>query len=86
MSDVAIKVDSMERKSKNERKFSAIYGGRTDGFQIIHGLLDRIMKMLNVSLVVPGTLSHGYYIQSNDGNLNSYSYLFLTFCMSFIIS
>ncbi|CAD6499360.1 BgTH12-03479 [Blumeria graminis f. sp. triticale] len=46
VSDVAFKDLSLERKSRNERHFSAAWYGKTSGFEVIHGLLDRILLML----------------------------------------
>ncbi|KAH1327160.1 hypothetical protein KXX38_005158 [Aspergillus fumigatus] len=45
-SDVAFKDLTLERKSRNERHFAAAWYGRTSGFEVVHGLLDRIMAML----------------------------------------
>jgi len=46
VSDVAFKAPHLERKSRNERHFAAAWLGKTSGFEIVHGLLDRIMLML----------------------------------------
>ena len=46
VSDVAFKDMSQERKSRNERHFAAAWYGKSSGFEIVHGLLDRIMLML----------------------------------------
>ncbi|KAH2723642.1 hypothetical protein KXW29_008209 [Aspergillus fumigatus] len=46
-SDVAFKDLTLERKSRNERHFAAAWYGRTSGFEVVHGLLDRIMAMLS---------------------------------------
>lgn len=35
--------------SRNERRFAAIYTGPKSGFEIIHGLLDRLMQLLDVA-------------------------------------
>lgn len=53
VSDVAFKDLSLERKSRNERHFAAAWYGKTSGFEIVHGLLDRVMAMLRSSF------SHG---------------------------
>jgi phenylalanyl-tRNA synthetase beta chain len=45
-SDVVFKNDSLERKARNERHFSAAWYGTTSGFEEVHGLLDRVMLML----------------------------------------
>ncbi|KAL9121471.1 MAG: hypothetical protein Q9187_001973 [Circinaria calcarea] len=46
VSDVALKDLSLERKSRNERHFAAAWYGKTSGFEVVHGLMDRIMLML----------------------------------------
>lgn len=46
VSDVAFKAPHLERKSRNERHFAAAYLGKNSGFEIVHGLLDRVMLML----------------------------------------
>ncbi|CCU82667.1 phenylalanyl-tRNA synthetase beta chain [Blumeria hordei DH14] len=46
VSDVAFKDLTLERKSRNERHFAAAWYGKTSGFEVIHGLLDRILLML----------------------------------------
>lgn len=49
VSDVAFKAPDLERKSRNERHFAAAWYGKTSGFEIVHGLLDRIMLMLKTA-------------------------------------
>ena len=51
VSDVAFKAPHLERKSRNERHFAAAYYGKTSGFEIVHGLLDRLMAMLKTAFV-----------------------------------
>ncbi|KAH6626522.1 hypothetical protein B0J18DRAFT_380824 [Chaetomium sp. MPI-SDFR-AT-0129] len=50
-SDVVFKDDSVERRARNERRWAAAYYGKTSGFEIVHGLLDRVMTMLRVAFV-----------------------------------
>lgn len=38
----------VEVGARNERHVCAIYYGKTPGFEIIHGLMDRIMQMLDI--------------------------------------
>ncbi|KAL1995602.1 hypothetical protein VTN49DRAFT_1789 [Thermomyces lanuginosus] len=52
VSDVAFKDLSLERKSRNERHFAAAWYGKTSGFEVVHGLLDRIMAMMKSSFIV----------------------------------
>lgn len=52
VSDVAFKDLSLERKSRNERHFAAAFISKTSGFEIVHGLMDRIMLMLKSAFMV----------------------------------
>ncbi|KAL6233434.1 hypothetical protein BDW75DRAFT_215313 [Aspergillus navahoensis] len=52
VSDVAFKDLSMERKSRNERHFAAAWYSKTSGFEVVHGLLDRIMSMLKTAFII----------------------------------
>ena len=44
--------------ARNERYLCAVYYGKLSGFEIVHGLLDKIMHLLNVSK----NASNGYSI------------------------
>ncbi len=46
VSEVAFKDESLERKARNERHFAAAWYGKTSGFEMVHGLLDRVLLML----------------------------------------
>lgn len=46
--DVAFQDASSDTGARNERRLCAIYCGTNSGFEVIHGLLDRVMMMLNV--------------------------------------
>ncbi|KAL4982423.1 hypothetical protein BDW68DRAFT_170813 [Aspergillus falconensis] len=52
VSDVAFKDLSVERKSRNERHFAAAWYSKTSGFEVVHGLLDRIMSMLKTAFII----------------------------------
>ncbi|KAI9796945.1 MAG: phenylalanine--tRNA ligase subunit beta [Piccolia ochrophora] len=74
VSDVAFKDVTLERKSRNERHFAAAWYGKTSGFEVVHGLLDRVMLMLKSSFLVhegglEGTHVDGYWIEELDGEL-----------------
>lgn len=68
VSDVAFKDENLERKARNERHFAAAWYGKTSGFEMVHGLLDRIMLMLKSAFLTrdeaagPGKLD-GYWIE-----------------------
>ncbi|KAF8543977.1 hypothetical protein BDD12DRAFT_725165 [Trichophaea hybrida] len=67
-SDVAFKDESVERKSKNERHFAAAFCGKTSGFEVVHGLLDRLMAMLSTGATESDAVEQkeGYWIESAD--------------------
>ncbi|PGH17345.1 phenylalanine-tRNA ligase, beta subunit [Helicocarpus griseus UAMH5409] len=52
VSDVAFKDVRLERKSRNERHFAAAWYGKNSGFEIVHGLLDRVMAMLKTAFII----------------------------------
>ncbi|MCP6508638.1 hypothetical protein NL478_28140, partial [Klebsiella pneumoniae] len=47
VTDVVLKDSTSEVGARNERHVCALYYGKTPGFEIIHGLMDRLMQMLN---------------------------------------
>ena len=51
VSDVAFKDVSLERKARNERHFAAAWYGKTSGFEVVHGLLDRVLLMLKTAFL-----------------------------------
>ena len=48
ISDVVIQDHTTETGSRNCRHLAALYAGPTSGFEIIHGLADRIMTLLQI--------------------------------------
>jgi phenylalanyl-tRNA synthetase beta chain len=68
-SDVVVKDSKRERQARNIRHAAAVWCNKTAGFEVVHGLLDRAMKMLDV----PRIASHdhkaktGYYIKETSG-------------------
>ena len=74
VSDVGFKDLSLERKSRNERHFAAAWYGKTSGFEIVHGLMDRIMLMLKSAFITSeeglegrGEGNMAYWIEEVDG-------------------
>ncbi|KAH7313324.1 hypothetical protein B0I35DRAFT_270312 [Stachybotrys elegans] len=49
--DVVFKDESLERKGRNERHFAAAWYGKTSGFEVVHGLLDRVLLMLRTAFI-----------------------------------
>lgn len=66
--DVVFKNEKLERKAFNRKHFGAVYAGRTSGFEIVHGLLNRVMSMLRVSWLENPTkdIKRGYWIAPNE--------------------
>lgn len=46
VSDVVLKDPSSDVGARNERRVGALYTGPTAGFEVIHGLVDRMMQLL----------------------------------------
>jgi phenylalanyl-tRNA synthetase beta chain len=65
VSDVAVQDASEERKARNERKVAGLWCNKTAGFEVVHGLLDRIMQILGVAFIErkESAAATGYYIQ-----------------------
>lgn len=59
VSDVAFKDESLERKSRNEKHFAAAWYGKSSGFEVVHGLLDRVLLMLKTAFVTHEEGLHG---------------------------
>lgn len=58
----------VEVGARNERHVCALYYGKTPGFEIVHGLMDRIMQMLNVPFSTEGGST--YQIKATNGKNN----------------
>ncbi|TBU49584.1 phenylalanyl-tRNA synthetase [Dichomitus squalens] len=67
-SDVVFKDPSYERQARNVRHAAAVWCNKTAGFEIVHGLLDRIMLMLEVPLISRDDTKAktGYYIKERE--------------------
>uniref|UniRef100_A0A915M1Z9 Phenylalanine--tRNA ligase beta subunit n=1 Tax=Meloidogyne javanica TaxID=6303 RepID=A0A915M1Z9_MELJA len=68
--DVVFIDNNKDTKCRNERHLAAVFYSKTGAFEIIHGLLDRIMQMLNVNYIentkdFNGEIK-GYKIQQKD--------------------
>ncbi|KAF8663436.1 hypothetical protein AX16_001006 [Volvariella volvacea WC 439] len=68
-SDVVFKDTLRERQSRNARHAAALWCNKTAGFEIVHGMLDRAMKMLEIPHIRSDDTKAetGYYIkETND--------------------
>lgn len=61
ISDVVLRDDSCDTGARNCRRLVATYMGPTAGFEIIHGLVDRIMSLVQVR----------FYAKSKNGSKGS---------------
>ncbi|CAH0020187.1 unnamed protein product [Clonostachys rhizophaga] len=65
VADVGFKDESLERRARNERHFAAAWCGRSSGFEIVHGLLDRLLLMLRTPFITREQAGKpdGYWIE-----------------------
>ena len=68
VSDVVLQDRTLERQARNYRRLCAVYVDRKAGFEIVHGLLDRVMQVLGVPFLQTesGDGAYGYYIKQVD--------------------
>ena len=62
IADCVLKDDTTETGARNERKLCVVYYNRSSGFELVHGILDRIMQVLEIPYSKDRT-STGYYIK-----------------------
>ncbi|THH02408.1 hypothetical protein EW026_g419 [Hermanssonia centrifuga] len=67
-SDVVFKDRKRERQAKNVRHAAALWCNKTAGFEVVHGMLDRAMQMLDVPRIESTDKKSptGYYIKERD--------------------
>ncbi|KAF5344142.1 hypothetical protein D9758_008827 [Tetrapyrgos nigripes] len=67
--DVVFKDTKRERQSRNERHAGAVWCNKTAGFEIVHGVLDRAMKMLEIPRISATDFKAdtGYYLKETSG-------------------
>ncbi len=71
-SEVAFKDTTRERQARNERRAAAVWCNKTAGFEVVHGLLDRAMKMLEIPRIRSDDreAETGYYLKETSGTLS----------------
>nr|CDJ96324.1 B3 B4 tRNA-binding and tRNA synthetase domain containing protein [Haemonchus contortus] len=62
LQDVIMKDPSSDVGARNERRLAAVYYNKTAGFEIVHGFLDRVMRLLDLN----PSKENGYYIRACD--------------------
>ncbi|MBN3295699.1 phenylalanine--tRNA ligase beta subunit [Amia ocellicauda] len=63
ISDVVLKDETRDVGARNNRRLCAVFYNKSPGFEVIHGLLDRFMQLLDVKA---GQENGGYYIQAAE--------------------
>jgi len=70
ISDVVLKDVAAEVGARNERRLAAVFYNKSPGFEIIHGLLDRVMQLLDVPYMKPGDPpSSGYTLKQGEDSI-----------------
>jgi phenylalanyl-tRNA synthetase beta chain len=71
-SDVVFKDKAAERQARNERHAAAVWCNKSAGFEVVHGMLDRIMQVLEVPRIGASDkhATTGYYIQETTGRID----------------
>ncbi|KAJ3989672.1 phenylalanyl-tRNA synthetase subunit beta [Lentinula detonsa] len=66
--DVVFKDLKRERQSRNERHAAAVWCNKTAGFEIVHGVFDRAMKMLEIPRISnsDSKAETGYYMKETS--------------------
>ncbi|KAJ7566908.1 hypothetical protein O6H91_02G123700 [Diphasiastrum complanatum] len=65
VSDVVLLDNTKDVGAANERHLAALYCNTTSGFEVIHGLVDRIMEVVGISNAAVGD-TKGYYIAPSN--------------------
>lgn len=69
ISDVVHSDEQKDVGARNHRRFCAINYNKTPGFEVIHGLLDRTMHLLEVSYTYDKTSTTGYYLKAHEDEM-----------------
>jgi phenylalanyl-tRNA synthetase beta chain len=69
--DVVVKDKTLHRQARNVRHAAAVWCNKTAGFEVVHGLLNRLMQMLEIPRIAIGDnkIEMGYYISETDGEI-----------------
>jgi phenylalanyl-tRNA synthetase beta chain len=62
VADIVIADETNEVGARNERRIGAVNCNKTAGFEVVHGLLDRVMQLLEV----PWSKKNGYYLEATE--------------------
>lgn len=62
ISDVVLTDETAEVGARNERRMAAVNCNKTAGFEVVHGLLDRVMQLLEI----PWKGETGYWLEATE--------------------
>ncbi|KAG5403272.1 hypothetical protein IGI04_009391, partial [Brassica rapa subsp. trilocularis] len=65
ISDVTLLDETKDLGASNRRHLAALYCGATSGFELVHGLVDRIMEVMGVPFLPNGDKT-GYHINRSE--------------------
>ncbi|CAN6806061.1 unnamed protein product, partial [Brassica oleracea] len=65
ISDVTLLDETKDVGASNRRHLAALYCGATSGFELVHGLVDRIMEVMGVPFLPNGDKT-GYHINRSE--------------------
>ncbi|KYQ51270.1 putative phenylalanyl-tRNA synthetase beta chain [Trachymyrmex zeteki] len=65
VSDVVLRDNTAEVGARNNRRLCAVYANKSSGFEIIHGLVDRVLLLLEIPWSANKDKS-GYYLRAAD--------------------
>ncbi|XP_008240048.1 PREDICTED: phenylalanine--tRNA ligase beta subunit, cytoplasmic-like [Prunus mume] len=63
--DIALLDERKDVGARNQRQLAALFCGASSGFELIHGLVDRVMEAIGAAFVPIGDHT-GYFIQPSD--------------------
>jgi phenylalanyl-tRNA synthetase beta chain len=66
IADVVFQDSTSDVGARNERRLSAVICDLTSGFEVIHGLLDRVMQMVGIPMASSPDSSYGYSIKPSS--------------------
>lgn len=67
ISDIVLKDNTKDVGARNERFLSAIYYNKNSGFEVIHGLMDRIMQVIEIPYCSASEQTkNGYFIRAKN--------------------
>ena len=67
-SDVVLPSPDSATGSSNARRFAAVYVARESGFEIIHGLLNRLMDKLGIAVAGEDVICRKHAARSSAGS------------------